>query len=518
MIANRIPFTLKLSLGHGIWMACLFTFLGLSVYKVVSHVLLNSVDIALLSTAESIRDSHHSHRQAHISPGELLSMILEADHFDAVDDFMGARTVRPFAQLIHVSGKVRSRSINHQVSLPVSRLAVTRAELGDATLETFGSDGDSIRQITIPVFQRGYFTGDLIQVGTSLREAYRALRILAAGLSTILPCLLFLSILVGYRLTAQALRPVRDIARAAASLGIDDMSIRLPVPKARDELQNLTNTFNAMLDRLEESVTKLQRFAGAASHELRTPLAVLRGEAEFALRRERSNDDYRKSLSNIVNESQQMTMIVEDLLLFARAQSRALHMSWASLGLGQFIASLRQMVDPVFEQLDVELEVLYPDNVNIEASPRYLSLAMKNILQNAAQHSPAHSKVRLSISRQGPWLEMTIQDHGHGIPPEAVPHVFEAFYRVDTARTRTSGGSGVGLSLTKALIQLHSGTVEVSSELGKGTRFEIRIPQDHLLEKPEINEALPQSHSASVSNRASAARRSRPKSEKLEPS
>jgi heavy metal sensor kinase len=277
-------------------------------------------------------------------------------------------------------------------------------------------------------------------------------------------------------LTKRSLKPVIDMSLAASGLGSDDLSVRLPLPAAHDELRSLAKTFNEMLDRLEDAFLRLRRFTGDVSHELRTPLAVLRGEAEFALRRERPAADYRASLQTIVAEANNMTGIIEDLLLLARAESKAVAMSWLELSTVDFVAEVAGVVQPVFETRKVDLRVVNRARGRFSANPGYLTLALKNILLNAAKHSAATSTVELLVEDDGRDTLFTITDSGEGIPSEALPYIFDPFYRADTARNRAAGGTGIGLSLALALVKLHGGTITVRSAAGEGASFTVRIP------------------------------------------
>lgn len=464
---DRIPVRLRLSLGHATWMALLFLILGYSLYRIVERNLYRSVDASLLISAQSIRDARFA--RGFNSP--LMERYL--------NQFFGEKYIRPHAQLVDLSGKISLKTTD-EISLPITLRALTRAERGFETFETFPpikGDRPSLRQVSLPVMRLGRFTGELIQVGATLDSTYHTLRQITWVLWTSLPLGVLLSVGFGYLLTKRALKPVLDMSQAATQLSSADLSVRLPLPVAKDELRHLAETFNEMLHRLEDGFLRLRRFTGDVSHELRTPLAVLSGEAEFALRKTRSPDDYRTSLETILTESRHMTGIVENLLLLARAESRAVAMTWMPLHLQDFIRDLVQGVAPMFEKSGVELTVNTTNAPeNFEANPGYLTLALRNILLNAAKHSTPKSKVILTVTREEPWIIFTVKDHGEGIPPESLPYVFDPFFRADTARNRAAGGAGIGLSLAMALVKLHGGSISVSSRPHEGATFVLKIP------------------------------------------
>ena len=475
MILDRIPVRLRLTLGHAVWLSVFFAAIGLGIHRIVEHNLYQQVDAALLASAKSINDARYAKPLSPPLIQEFLSR-----HF-------GERHTRPYAQLVDLSGKVSARTPNIRVNLPVTARAWRRAERGLETFESFVGKrtGNPFRQVTLPVLQEGKFTGELIQVGAPLDSTVHALDTISLVLWIALPTGVLLSALLGYLLTKRALKPVHDMQLAAAGLGAKDLEQRLDLPPAHDELRALAETFNGMLARLEDAFKRLRRFSGDVSHELRTPVAVLRAEAELALRRERPPEEYREALRNILTETSQMSGIIEDLLLLARAESKSVAMQWAEVDASHFIDAIRESVQPVFDKRNVTLVTPYSgestesaehDLGTFRASAGYLSIAIKNLLLNAAKHSAAGSTVQLEMIRAAGEVIFKVVDQGEGIPSESLPYIFDPFYRADTARNRASGGAGVGLSLTKAMVGLHSGTIDVTSTFGQGATFTIHLP------------------------------------------
>ncbi len=467
MFLDRIPVRLRLALGHAIWMAVLFLCVGFGLYRIVEHNLLRSVDASLIVSAQSIRDARFVRG---FSP-PIMERFL--------NQFFGEKHIQPYAQLVDLSGKISVKT-DLRVSLPVTHKALYRAERGLETLETFSprrATDAPLRQVTLPVMRNGRFTGEFIQVGATLDSTFHTLKEIAWVLWTSLPLGVLLSMVFGYLLAKRSLIPVTQMSAAAKRLGSDDLSVRLPLPEAKDELRQLAQTFNEMLDRLEDAFKRLRRFTGDVSHELRTPLAVLRGEAELALRRERSPDDYRSSLRTIMTEASNMTGIIEDLLLLARAESRAVAMTWMEVMSADFIADLDNAVHAVYEKREVILRTNLQFHGIFSANPGYLTLALKNILLNAAKHSAPNSVVDFTITADSKEMVFVIADKGEGIPEESIPYIFDPFYRADTARNRAAGGTGIGLSLAMALVKLHNGQISVTSKPGSGASFTVRIPQ-----------------------------------------
>lgn len=470
MWIDHLPVRIRLSFAHALVMALIFAGVGCGLYKIVEYNLYRSIDASLMNSARMIKENHPSRG---FSPLRMEGFLLE---------FFGGNYVKPITELIDLSKrsseKFHPNSQNHSYHFPISLETKNRAKKGETTIETVEIKGVKIRLVSVPIIKLRRFTGELIQVATPLESATFMLDELAWVLWISLPAGFGLSFLIGYLFTARAFKPVREMTVTASSLSFDDMSKRIKVPVAKDELSQLAEVFNDLLARLEDSFTRLQRFNGDVAHELRTPLAVVKGEAELALRRERSPDDYKAALRTIVQESRHMTDIVQDLLLLARAESRSVAMSWERLNIEAFTRSLEDETKVLFSEKAIKLNLDITTAPSfIDAHPTYLNLAIKNILINAAKHSPSGAGVDFVVEASGERVSFTVKDHGEGIAKEHLSYIFDPFFRADTARNRAAGGAGIGLSLAKALIKLHSGKIDVQSELGKGTTFTISVPK-----------------------------------------
>jgi heavy metal sensor kinase len=464
MLLDKIPVRARLSFGHTIWMAAIFILLGTVVYRVVEDNLLENLDTSLLISARSIRDARYATKR------NLADIIM--------DELYGSQRFGIHAQLIDISGHVTAKTQHMRINLPVTPRAVARAEQGLDTFETFNLNSVVLRQVTIPVFRKGGFKGELIQVGTPMDNTYDTLQNIKRLLIVSLSLCFLISITFGYLLTRWAFKPVVRITKAASRLGVNDLDVRLKLPPAQDELRDLTSTLNSMLDRLEDAFKRLRQFSGNVSHELRTPLAVLRGEVELALRKDRPKEEYKEALETIARESTHMSQIVEDLLLLAKAQGNAINVSRTKVFVPEFINELVESLEPIYRAKNIDFVIDNRFDDYLALSPAYFSLALKNIILNAINHSKTDQRVNFIIKRENTSVLFIVQDFGDGIPAEALPYIFDAFYRADTARNRSLGGAGIGLSLSHALIKLHNGEIRVESEVNKGTTFTIAIPME----------------------------------------
>ena len=291
-----------------------------------------------------------------------------------------------------------------------------------------------------------------------------------------LPLLVVLASLLGFWLSGRALAPVNRIVESAESIGVQNLSRRLEVPRERDELRRLTETLNAMLGRIESSVAHITQFTADASHDLRTPLALIRTNAEIALRRPRREEEYRETLRRILAAAEESTQLIEHLLTLARADAGAAQLRFEAANLSQVLHKASQHARIMAQAKglgfceEIDSEPL-PVSMDCSAMERLL-LAM---LDNAVKYTPEGSVSLRSYSQDGQAI-VEVQDTGVGICETDLPHIFDRFYRADQTRSREVRGSGLGLAIARWIAEMHKGRIEVESELGRGSMFRVHLP------------------------------------------
>ena len=289
---------------------------------------------------------------------------------------------------------------------------------------------------------------------------------------------LLMATLGGWAISTRALRPVDQITSTAKSISIADLSHRLEVPKTGDELERLASTWNGMLARLEGAVARLGQFTADASHELRTPTAVIRTTAELALRRERSPEEYRQALDKIMTEAGRMTRLVEDLLTLARADSNLETLPLTDTDLRAVVRDVCQDQKMLAEARSLRLDWTLPANeVAIEGNPEALRRLLILLLDNAVKYTPAGGEITVAVINGDGSPEVAVRDSGVGIPTDALPHIFDRFYRADRSRSRGAGSFGLGLSVARWIADRHRATIDVESIEGQGSLFRVRFPR-----------------------------------------
>jgi signal transduction histidine kinase len=292
-----------------------------------------------------------------------------------------------------------------------------------------------------------------------------------------LPLLLVLASLLGYWLGGRALAPVSRIIQSAEEVGVQNLSRRLELPRAKDELRRLTETLNAMLDRIESSVRRITQFTADASHDLRTPLSLIRTNAELALRRQRSENEYRATLSRILAASEESAQLIEHLLTLARADAGAMQFNLEFAPLLPVLRNVCQQARLWAQAKGLEFQdSLSADPLALHMDSPAMERLFLSLLDNAVKYTPAGGRVSVSAYFDERHAIVEIQDSGIGIDDCDLPHIFDRFYRADRARSREVQGSGLGLAIARWIADGHNATIEVKSSLGKGALFRVRVP------------------------------------------
>jgi heavy metal sensor kinase len=292
-----------------------------------------------------------------------------------------------------------------------------------------------------------------------------------------LPFLVILASLAGYWLSGRALAPVNAIIETARGVGVQNLSSRLAVPRANDELRRLSETLNAMLGRLEASVKRLTQFTADASHDLRTPIALIRTSAELSLRRPRTEDEYRETLARILATSEETTHLIENLLTLARADAGASGLHFENIDLLPRLEKISEEAGILAAGKGIEVTSEFAVGpIRVSADPAAIERLLLIVVENAVKYTPHGGKIAIALSNGAGSARIEIRDSGIGISDKDLPHIFERFYRADQVRSREPGGSGLGLAIARWIVDLHGGLIEAESKLGGGSVFRISLP------------------------------------------
>ncbi len=284
----------------------------------------------------------------------------------------------------------------------------------------------------------------------------------------------------GYFLARRSLSPVVEMSTQAGRIGADNLHDRLQVANPQDELGHLAQSFNSLLDRLDQSFEQQRRFMADASHELRTPVAILCGEADVALSQaSRSPEDYRASLDILRAEAKRLKHIVEDLFTLARADAGQYPLTPTDFYLDELVTECSRSMRTLAAAKQITLCCDTSKEMPIHADEALLRRMIVNLLDNAIKYTPSGGKVSVTWDVQDSQYRVTVSDNGEGIPSELQPRIFERFFRADKVRSHSEsdgGGAGLGLSISRWIVQAHGGRLELTRSDKGGSTFTVLLP------------------------------------------
>ena len=458
----------RLSIGVRLmlWYVAIFALgelvFGASMWLILRHNLYDIVDDSLESQVEDLKNFYESQKKD-ATVAKLQEETNESYGIEHSGDYLEVRIE---------SGEVVYRSeflqAHQAVLLPADQ--IKRQMLRSRDIQ-----GRPFRFIFQKLSANGHVYN--VEMGMPADDAVETLELFRSYLLMFAPLLLLVAAGVGYWMSRRALSPVDALVRTAREVSGANLSSRLQKLDTGDELQRLSDTLNEMLDRIETAFLRVTQFTADASHELRTPVSLIRTEAELALRRSRGEAEYKESLRHVLLEAERTTTLLEQLLSLARADSgrETLHMQAVDLGqtLGRIVDGWHQ----VASIRDLQFAASIDDHSFVMGDETLLHRLADILLDNAFKYTPSPGSVRLSFEQKGESAVLTVADSGVGIAEEEKSKIFERFYRVDKARSRSAGGAGLGLAIAQWIVTQHRGSISVESRPGVGTTFRVELPR-----------------------------------------
>jgi heavy metal sensor kinase len=459
----RRPRTLRtrLSLGIAVLVLAVLAVVGIVVYYGTAQRLTATLDASLrTATAQAMAGTNN--QNGRLTLGPQLDEGIGADDLRAPG--LSLAVFSPAGRVLRQFGPY-DQSVAQAAALAAARRGVTTTESRADPVS-----GERVRVRTTPVNEDAR-TLAVFSIALSEEPMLATLRQLRVALLVLLPLAAAVAALLGYLLTRRMLRPLARMQTTAAEISSHDLSRRLGVAAGDDEVSQLAATFDAMLDRLEESFVRERRFVADASHELRTPLTALQAIVSVTRERPRSAEEYEQALDDVDGETARLRTLVENLLELARGDAERLAerepIDVSGL-LRDVCASLEVLADDKGLRLTCELE----DGLVAEGDGDALVRLFVNVLDNAIKYTDGGVDVA-GVAVDG-VVAVTVRDSGRGVPAEQLPHLFERFYRGDASRS--AEGSGLGLAIARLIAEAHGGTIAISSGEGRGTTCEVRLP------------------------------------------
>jgi signal transduction histidine kinase len=337
---------------------------------------------------------------------------------------------------------------------------------GDAGINAAGNM-DAMRRVNSPAWHL------VIRVVSGYHPGLAGMSV--GAFIALIALLLLASAVFGGLLIRKMLRPVYDMTRTARSITASDLGTRIKTVDSHDEFRELAETFNGMLDRIQESYEKQNRFVSDASHELRTPLSVVSGYANLLRRWGSGNPEVlEESVQKIIEETGNMQQLVGRLLFLARADRKTQHVRFERFSVTDMMREIAEETRMIDE--DHRLTEQIAEEVFLTADYALLKQALRAIVDNSIKYTPPGGEISISCRKRDGHVEMEVGDTGIGIAEKDLPHIFDRFYKADEARTRGKGSSGLGLSIAKWIVERHRGEIRVESKPGKGTKFTVCLP------------------------------------------
>lgn len=470
----------QLALWHGGLLALTLLLLAAFTYILLRQFLNSRADAALEEYAETtariiaadlLTYQHHN-------PDQEFSPLLEARFIDNADLQSWGR----YVQIINNRNEVVAHSDALQTKRlpPLSIDDLQRGKRGQTFFTTETQLGEyPVRIVTVPILL-GDNVPYLVQVGASVEGVEAALKRASAILLILTPSVFLIALVGGWWLVGRALKPVDDMTQTALSIESKRLDVRLVPPRTDNEIGRLASALNEMIARLDRSFRQIERFSADASHELKTPLTTIRGEAEVALMSDQTTEEQRKTFRSIIEETERLTAIVNNLLILSRADADQVRLKHEPVALDEVALTVYERLEPLAHRKRIALDIEAMEEAPLLGDALWLQQLLTNLLHNAIHYTPEGGSVFLSLTQENNGEEnfavVSVRDTGPGIPAEHLPFLFDRFYRVDSGRSREQGGSGLGLNIARWVAESHGGHISVTSEPGVGTTFTVRLP------------------------------------------
>lgn len=435
-------------------MAILLLVFGLSSYYALSYSLYDNIDNFLLTRMEDFK-------------GVLEKAV-------NVEDIENIKALPNEMIFIYSDNGSLLRFYGYLIKIPDIQGKVQKANSGETFFFNLTTDFNWNTRFYVSTAKLKENSNVVIIIGRFTNEIENVLARLKMILISTGVLVMILAGIGGFFYADSSLRPVEKIIDTAKNIEENNLNERIKV-KSQDELGRLASTLNQMISRLEKAFDQQKQFTADVSHDLRTPLSIIQAESSLSLKKDRSVEEYKKSLESILEETSYMSEIIDKLLFLARSDNKTQFYNFTKTNLKSLLEEVIKKVSPLYHNKGLTLQVEKLEDLSIRADKDKLKEAIINILDNSLKYTD-EGKVTISSVKIGNFAKISIKDTGRGIPQEDLHSIFDRFYRVDKARTSSEKSTGLGLAIVKEIVNAHDGRIEVKSEVGKGSVFSLFLP------------------------------------------
>jgi heavy metal sensor kinase len=442
--------------------------LGAFLYFSLSKIVYDAVDSSLLSKAKAL--------------ATLVSSDENKTEFEFSDDIMweyNSPKSKSFFQIRRLDGFTLEKS----ASLKDSELPFSGKE-NQTDFKTILLNGTPARLVNFhppdevenTAKDRGH--GLVIQCAEDIQNQINLLNRYRLVLFLSILSIMLISASGGFIISRKALAPVRGISETIDKISESNLSERINVEDIPEELRILASSFNRTFERLEMAFNRQRQFAADASHELRTPLSVIMSHSEIALRKERSLEEYKNTLTAVTEAARMMSATIQKLLTLTRLSTDKISLKFETIVLNEIIRESVQLLNPLADQKDISMDIApVAEPLFVHGDRAALLELFTNLLDNSIKYNVPQGKIYISARKEPGFIVCEIKDTGIGIPEGDLDKVFDRFYRVDKSRSKESGGSGLGLSICQEIVKLHGGRIEIRSKTGEGTVVSVYLKE-----------------------------------------
>jgi heavy metal sensor kinase len=456
-----------------ILMAGLLLFSAL-VYAASEVLLDRFVDGRLLALAETLAELVERHPEIIENPGKDTAPTSEVTR--SKDEQHMLPDVTHALRVFSADGQLIWDSPNATPQESVPPRVLQQVRLENTVFETLDSaDGTPVRHVFLSVIREGQVRY-LVQAETSLRNYRETLNgllfLLALGSGTTL----VVAWVGSLWLSKKVLAPIETLCAGAETMSEADLGKRLVLDSPYQEFRRITQAVNSVLDQFQRSSEVQRNFCEIAAHEMKTPLTILQGNLEVALLKARTAEDYHEVLLNNLQQVERLIALTRPLLTLAKFTSSKPPVHLVPLALEPLIQEIVDELILLADDRQITLSFVSESVPSVLGDAQWIKQALINLLDNALRYTPSGGSVTVRLQSDGEWVSVAVEDTGHGIEPENIPHLFERFYRTDWARAKDAAGTGLGLPIVKEIAEAHGGTISVASQIHKGSVFTLRFP------------------------------------------